>query len=159
MKTLVVYYSRSGNTRRVAEMIAQRMGADVQELVDRRTRKGLMGWLRSGRDAIKGESAELEPLSFQPREYDLIVLGTPVWASHPAPATRTFLTSQDLSGKKVALFCTMNAQGGEKTCAVMKELLAGAELAGTLAVAMKKRSADQIRERIDDWATQLVAKA
>jgi len=158
MKTLVVYYSRSGHTRRVAEMIARKIGADLQELVDRRARGGLVGWLRSGRDAVKENETELSPLDHRPEDYDLVAVGTPVWASHPAPAVRTFLRSYDLSGKRVALFCTMNARGGEETCAIMKELLSDGEPAGTLAVAMKKRSAGQLEQRVNEWAAQLVEK-
>lgn len=53
MKSLVVFYSRTGNTRRVAEMIAGEMKADLQELVDKKSRKGPIALLRAGRDAIK----------------------------------------------------------------------------------------------------------
>jgi flavodoxin len=156
MKTLVVYYSRSGNTRRVAEMLIRKLGADSEELVDRNVRGGLIGWLKSGRDAVKGKETELAPLKRRPKEYDLILVGTPVWASHPTPAVITFLKSHDLTGKRVALFCTMNARGGEETCSIMKELLSGAELAGTLAIAMKGQGEDRIEKRITDWASQLI---
>ncbi|MCK4272271.1 flavodoxin family protein [bacterium] len=55
MKSLVVFYSRTGNTRRVAEMIAQGLDAILQELVDKKSRKGPIALLRAGRDAIKKE--------------------------------------------------------------------------------------------------------
>jgi flavodoxin len=102
---------------------------------------------------MREKATELEPLQHQPGDYDLLVVGTPVWAAHPAPAVRTFLTSHHLSGKKVALFSTMNARGGEQTCAIMKELLSGAELLGTLAVAMKGRTDDQIEKRVNEWTS------
>jgi flavodoxin len=154
MKTLVVFYSQSGNTRRVAQIIAQQLTADLEELVDRRARRGIFGFLRSGRDAFRGRTTEIEPLRRQPSEYDLIVVGTPVWAARPAPAVRTFLQSHDLGGKKVALFCTMSSQGGEKTCAILKDLLPRARLVGSLALAMKKSSAETIEERVLDWVAQ-----
>jgi flavodoxin len=151
VKSLVVYYSRSGNTRRVAEMIARQLGADLQELVDTIGRHGIMSWLRAGRDAMKERMTKLEPLQHQPGDYDYIVVGSPVWAMHPCPAVRTFLSSNDLKGKKVALFCTMNARGGEEACGLMKELISGGQVVGTLAVAMKKQTEEQIEERVNQW--------
>src|SRR5262245_20444151 len=47
-KVLVTYYSRSGHTRRLAERIAQVLGADLEPIVDQRPRAGLLGYLRSG---------------------------------------------------------------------------------------------------------------
>ena len=155
MRTLVVFYSRSGNTRRIAEMIARHLEAEVEELVDKKGRGGLLGFLRAGRDAIKRKPAELEPLKCQPGDYQLIVVGTPVWASNPVPAVRTFLQSHDLSGKRVALFCTMNARGGEETCAILEDLIRSAEVVGHLAVAMKRQSHDDIEEKVDQWTAQL----
>lgn len=136
-------------------MIAKRLEADIQELVDKKGRAGMLGFLRAARDAMKKQTTELEPLKYQPGDYQLIVVGTPVWASNPAPAVRTFLQSHDLSGKKVALFCTMNAQGGEQACATLKDVIQGAEVVGHLAVAMKKTSQNQIEEKVTQWAAQL----
>jgi flavodoxin len=158
MKTLVVYYSRSGHTRQVAELLAEKLSADLQELVDSNSRKGLIGWLKSGRDAIKQRETELAPLDHRPEDYDLVVVGTPVWAAHPAPAVRTFLGSHDLGGKRVAFFCTMSARGGEETLAIMKELLSGGEPAGALAVAMKKQLTEEIRKQVDDWSSRLTGQ-
>lgn len=154
MKALVVYYSRSGNTRRVAEMITSQLQADLQELVDLKGRAGLLGWLRAGRDAMRDKTTDLEPLVFNPDDYDLIVVGSPVWASHPAPAVSTFLQSQDFSGKRLALFCSMSARGGDETCAVMKSLIPGVKVVGHLAVAMRKETEDQIAEKVTQWVAQ-----
>jgi len=154
MKALVVFYSRTGNTKSVAEMIAGELKADVAELVDKRGRGGLLGFLKAGRDAVKERITELEPLGHHPGDYDLIFLGSPVWASNPAPAVRTFVQSHDLSGKKVALFCTMNARGGEEACAALKELIRGAEVVGHLAVAMKKKAQDQLAAEVIQWVAQ-----
>ena len=158
MKALVVYYSRTGNTKRVAEMIAGALKADLEELVDKRGREGFLGYLRSGRDAIRDKTTELKSLQHQPGDYDLIFGGTPVWASRPAPAVRAFLESQDLSGKKAALFCTMASRGEETTLSTMRSLLPQAELVGQLAVAMRKENRSQIEERVAQWVTPWKSK-
>ena len=158
MKALVVYYSRTGNTKQVAEMIAGELKADLEELVDKKGRRGLLGYLRSGRDAVRDKTTELKPLQRQSSDYDLIFVGTPVWASRPAPAVRAFLESQDLSGKKVALFCTMASRGEEATFSTMRTLFPQAEVAGQLAVAMKKENRSQIEERVAQWVTPWKSK-
>jgi flavodoxin len=154
VKTLVVYYSRSGNTKKVAGMIARQLGADLEELVDLKGRAGLLGWLRAGRDAMKDRTTDLGPLGHDPGDYDVIVVGSPVWAAHPAPAVNTFLNSQDLSGKQVALFCTMAGNGGEETCANMKSILRGAEVAEPLIVTMRKRTEAEIDKQVTRWAAR-----
>ncbi|HBP51341.1 TPA: flavodoxin, partial [Candidatus Shapirobacteria bacterium] len=53
MKTLVVFYSRTGNTRRMGELIAQKLHADIDEIIDQKSRSGIIGWILSGRDAMK----------------------------------------------------------------------------------------------------------
>jgi len=158
MRTLVVYYSRSGHTRQVAELLAEKMTADLQELIDQSPRKGLFGWLKSGRDAIKEKETELAPLQHKPEDYDLVLVGTPVWAAHPAPAVRTFLKSHDLTGRRVAFFCTMNARGGEETFDIMKGLLSGGEPVSMLALAMKKQVTEENKRQIDDWVSRMAGQ-
>ncbi len=53
MKTLVVYYSRTGNTKLIGDELAAVLGADVEELKDRDDRSGRMGYIRAGRDALR----------------------------------------------------------------------------------------------------------
>lgn len=74
----MVYYSRTGNTRLVAEETAAALGADVEALRDREDRFGRMGYLRSSRDAVRGTRAGLEPVSRNPTDYDLVVIGGPL---------------------------------------------------------------------------------
>lgn len=81
MKTLVVFYSRTGKTRKVAMELATSLGADVEELIDQKNRMGIIGYIKSGRDAIWKKRARLQQTEKDPSAYDLVVLSTPVWAS------------------------------------------------------------------------------
>ena len=106
MKSLVVYYSRSGTTRFVSEKISQEIGADIEEIVDKKTRKGRLGFVVGGFEATREKTTEIAETQKSPCDYDLIVVGTPMWNKRVAPAVRTYLKRNDLSEKKVALFCT-----------------------------------------------------
>jgi len=57
---LVVFYSRSGNTKKVATDIASALGADLEEIVEKKNRQGNLGWLSGGRDAMKKAQTEIE---------------------------------------------------------------------------------------------------
>ena len=91
MKSLVVYYTRTGNARFVAETIAAEIGADVEEVIDLKKRTGALGYLSGGSDARRGKETEISPTKKSPAEYDLIIVGTPVWAGRPTPAILTYL--------------------------------------------------------------------
>jgi flavodoxin len=125
MKALVVYYSRSGNTRRVAKAIADALGATLEELHETRDRTGALGYIRSGIDAVRKKSAELAPIASDSAEFDLVVLGTPVWAFTMAPAVRTYIQQNCGKIKRAALFCTLGSAGQEKT---FRDMAAALEL-------------------------------
>lgn len=78
MKSLVVYYTRTGNARFAAEIIAAEIGADVEEIIDMKKRSGAMGYLTGGSDARRGKETEIAQTKKTPADYDLIIVGTPV---------------------------------------------------------------------------------
>ena len=61
MKTLVIYYTRTGNTKFAAETIAAELGADLEEVVGLKKRQGKLAFLPSGRDAMRGKETEIAP--------------------------------------------------------------------------------------------------
>jgi flavodoxin len=123
MKALVVYYSRTGNTRKVAHEIAGAFGADIEEIREKADRGGIIGWLGAGKDASEKKPAELLPSGKKPEEYDLIVVGTPIWAFTLPPPIRTWLDANKGKVKKFAAFCTCGGSGGEKNFAEMETVL------------------------------------
>ena len=121
MKVLVTYYSWGGKTELVATSISKILGASIKKIEEVKQRKGFFGFLSGGYSAFKGKGSSIKPLDINFNDYDLIFLGTPVWASRPAPPINTFLSQADLTSKKIVLFVTMGGFGGEKTIEVMKE--------------------------------------
>lgn len=107
MKKLVVFYSLEGNTRLVAKTIAEASGADLLELKPALAppSRGFKKYFWGGRAALMHAKPGLAPFEVDPSSYDMLFIGTPVWAWTFAPPMNTFLSGQDLSGKKIALFC------------------------------------------------------
>ncbi len=133
MKTLVVYYSRTGCTRMAAEHIARALNADGVELKELTERRGVLGFIKSGRDALRKRPAELLPVGHDPAAYDLVIAGSPVWADTLCPAVRTYLEQSAASVQQAAFFCT-HAGGGAGNSYKDAEKLLGKPLAATLAL-------------------------
>ncbi|MEW5825704.1 MAG: flavodoxin [Candidatus Bipolaricaulota bacterium] len=161
MKALVVYYSKSGTTRRVAEEIARALGADLEEIVEVGTqRSGLVGYLRAGRDAMRERASQIRPATKRPADYDVVFVGSPVWGWNLAPAVRSYLAAANLEGKPVALFCTMASSGDRRTFSAMRSLARGSESLGELAVAASElKSPDTLAQRVAVWAREMAAGA
>ena len=124
MKTLVVFYSRSGNTKKIAEDISNKMKCDIEEIIDTKSRKGIIEWLRSGSDARARRLTEIQKVKYDPNKYALISIGTPVWAGLMAPAVRTYINQNKNNFKNVAFFCTCgNSPGDIKTFADMEDYI------------------------------------
>ena len=120
MKTLVVFYSRSGTTKRVAQEVAKALNADIDELIDKKSRKGILGFLRAGYDATRGKTTEIE-FEKDPYDYDLVIVGTPIWNGRVTPAIRTYLLWNREKIKNAAFFSTCVGRPG-KCLEQMEEL-------------------------------------
>jgi hypothetical protein len=140
MSDCVVFYSRSGNTRFVADEIARRKGAETVRLEEQKPRKGVLGFIRSGYQA-KTRKASL--LKGEPWDRigncETMYLLTPIWAGNGTPAVNAFLDRADLSGKKVILVTLQADAAGAGSADVHRYLTgrigaAGGEVAGTHAL-------------------------
>ena len=124
MKTLIAYYSRTGVTAEVAKDLQKEFSAEVEEIKDIKNRSGIIGWIKSCYDAIRGIPAKIKPIEKDPTEYDTVIIGTPVWASTMANPILTYITENKTKFKNVAFFCTCGSSGYNKTLAKMEEVAA-----------------------------------
>ncbi|MBC7100555.1 flavodoxin [Methanothermobacter tenebrarum] len=122
MKTLVVYYSRTGNTQKIAKKIASEIGCDIEEIEDTQNRSGIIGFLRSAYQAIRGKDTKLKPYNKNPQDYDLVIIGTPIWGGRPSVPISTYLKENKGKFKHVAFFCTYGGTGFENTIETMKKI-------------------------------------
>jgi flavodoxin len=157
MKSLIIYYSRGGNAKFVAQKIAEKLGADTEEVIDKKNRRGWIGFLTAGRDATQGKETQIEETKFLPSNYDLIVVGTPIWAGRPSPAIRTYLSKNDLSKKKVALFFTFGGRNEEKATANTKALLSSSNIVGTLAIKSALKKPQEAENKVSVWCSSLTS--
>ena len=135
MKTLVVYYSRTGHTEHLAQEIARRCHADLDRIrdPDGADRGGLWGYLRSAWQAACGATPAIRPTTRDPGGYDLVVIGTPVWNWHLAAPVRSYARRHAGRFRRVAFFCTEGGSGDQRAFAEL-ERLCGQAPRSTLAV-------------------------
>jgi len=90
-RVLVVYFSQGSATRRVAEDLGELLGAEVERIVERKSRAGFFGFMGAGADATFGRATKIEAPSKDPTAYDAVVVCTPVWSWHLSPPVRSWL--------------------------------------------------------------------
>lgn len=157
-RTLVVFYSRTGTTRIVGEIIAQKLGADVEEIKDTMDRGGVGGYLRSGRDAMKRNLTKLEPVVKKPSDYDLVIIGTPIWGWNMSVPIRTYLTEQKNNiQNKVAFFCTMGGSGDKKAFSEMEEII-GKKTVSVFSATTKEVVRDEFLGKLEKFIREIGAR-
>ena len=112
---LCIYYSRTGNTAKAMEEIAQALGAEVVEIRDGVVRSGWRGAIRSGLDAMKRDCDPLLPFETERplSDYRLVIVGTPVWGGRCSSPIRGLLKRRGLEMSRVAYVLT---RSGNRRC-------------------------------------------
>lgn len=128
-KKLVAYFSASGTTRKVAEMIAETTAADLYEILPKQPyTKADLDWMdKKSRSSVEMRDKKFRPeirdMDAQIDKYDEVILGFPIWWYVAPTIINTFLESYDFSGKKIVLFATSGGSGFGNT---VKELMPSA---------------------------------
>lgn len=152
--TLVAYYSWSGNTAKVAKAVAEALGADIEEIREIRPRRGVLGYVRAAMEAAREHSAPIQPALRNAADYDLVVLGCPVWAQKMASPMRAYLLRERAHFKRIGLFCTLGGAGGEAALAGIASLSQREPIA-TLQVEARLLQSSAWRAHVDRFAQQL----
>ena len=131
-KVLVVYFSwsDSGNTARVADMIAKETGADLVKILPSKpySRKYKEVLDRGRKELNKNLPCPIEKISKEVKNYDRIFVGTPIWFGTYAPPVKTFLQQNKFTGKKLFFFCTHGSGGAGRFFNDAAKLCPGAQI-------------------------------
>lgn len=129
-KVLVLYYSQTSNTKTVAQEIANKLGADIEEIVPVQAYDGdfQATIARCNQEREQGITPEIKPIKANLADYDTIFLGYPIWFGTFAPPMATFLSQVDLSGKKIVPFCSFGSGGLEASVKNLAEKQPNAEI-------------------------------
>lgn len=122
MKALVVYYSRTGTTKKVAEEISKSLMCDVEAISDNKRRSGIAGYLRCGFEGVRKKTPKINEAEKKALEHDIVIIGTPIGGWNMSSLIRSYITRYSKDFKKVAFFCTQGGSGAENAFKEMEEI-------------------------------------
>ena len=156
-KKLVAYFSASGMTAKVADMLADAVGADIHEICPKVPySKADLNWLdKKSRSSVEMADKKIRPeiaeSNVRIEEYNVIFLGFPIWWYVAPTIINTFLERYDFSGKKIILFATSGGSKFGKTVEELKgsvaadaEIIEGKLLNGRQSIASIKAWTDSL---------------
>lgn len=150
-KTLIAYFSWSGNTEKLANMIQQETGGDLFEITPAEP-------YTEDYDALLEQARQEQQDQVRPEltgqvdnweEYDVVFVGYPNWWGDTPMAVLTFLESYDFGGKTLIPFCTHGSSGFGRSLVSVENSAAGAELLEGFEVSGS--SVDGAAERVTEW--------
>lgn len=159
-RVVVAFFSQSkvGNTRQVAEWIAEATGGDVVEIERNEPYpEPYDETLKAAREEMSsGTFPEIRPVDVNLSDYDIVFIGTPVWYGTYAAPVGSFLKAADLSGKTVIPFCTHGGGGAGRTFADIGRAVPSAKvvLSGFAA-----RGSNQVERRFGVGVRRTTCKA
>jgi len=161
LKCLVAYYSLTGNTRLIAEAIGKELEAEILEIHPVKELKAgkFITFIWGGAQAKMHNRPELQPYTKNVNAYDLIFLGTPVWAWTLSPPIRSFIEKEKFTGKKVAIWCCATGNG-KKALKRFEKMLPESTIIGKMSFRdpLKKHPEEATRQA-KLWAKECLLKA
>ncbi|MFH1840664.1 MAG: hypothetical protein ABH807_00695 [Candidatus Shapirobacteria bacterium] len=149
MRILVAFYSRTGTTKKIALKLAEKLKADILEILCPSIGLGPVGYLKAGRSTML---KIFVPIQFSTKDrvltnYSLVIIGTPIWAFTLSSPIKTFLTQNKKKFNKVAFFVTYHSSGVDKTFTDMAKIIDQKPIA-TLALTAPKVWQEKFEEKI-----------
>jgi len=154
MKTLVIYYSRTGRTKKIGEEIANALKGDTDEIVTPKSLLGFIGWFLAGKYASKKEVPKIEPPKKDPASYDLVIIGTPIHSFTLSGPVRSYIRENRDKFNKVAFYCTCGGNGMERAFSEMEKECGKKPLA-TMIIREKELKKRDYAEKVSQFVNSI----
>ncbi|MHA1630246.1 MAG: flavodoxin family protein [Candidatus Heimdallarchaeota archaeon] len=161
MRTLTIYYSKTGNTKLIAETIAKETKSKLLAIKPKKEIKstGFLLYFRGGFQSITKRKIEIEEPKVDINNFDLIFLGTPVWAWNLNPVVRSFLETIPIKNKKICFFCCC-AGSGKGVLKDLEQILERNEILGKREfIEPLKNDTEKAISDAKKWAKEMKRKA
>ena len=156
-RTLIVYYSLTNRTKRVAEEIQEQTGGDLYRIQTVRTYPDVVSEVsaEAREERNSGNLPELQGELPNVEDYDLIIVGGPVWSSTVATPLMSFLEQMDFQGKNVAPYWTDDGMPGHYETDFVEQAQNANVLEGTGLTDVSDMSDEQIENEIETWLSSI----
>ncbi|MEM1985342.1 MAG: hypothetical protein QXG36_08965 [Nitrososphaeria archaeon] len=102
MKPLIIYYSRTGKNEELAKILQEKLDCEKEKIEEYENRDGVLGFLRSGMQATFKKMSKIKPTKNDPKDYDIVIIVSPIWAGHVPPPVRTYIHVNKEKIRKIA---------------------------------------------------------
>ena len=157
-KKLIVYFSYTGNTRKIANMIKDKLNCDTLELKPVEPYSTDYQKVVDEEQNLEGSNhlREYQDINVNLNDYDTIILGTPVWWYRETPVIRTFLKENDLSNKTIIPYAT-NAGWFGRTFTEIKKLCPNSKIQNEMNIVFESYSDELVTSKsdIDKWINDI----
>ncbi len=153
MKILVAFYSRTGHNRKLSSELAVALHADIEEIVDLKSRKGIVGWIIGGRDSMTKQLTDIRKPTKKPSDYGLTILVSPLWVGTAAPAMRKYIIENKGKFKKVSI-AAVSGSGDSQSISSDVEDLSGIKITSMLHISDAEFKKDY-KYKFDNFTNKL----
>jgi flavodoxin len=158
MRSLILYYSQTGNTKKVAELLAPLLDAEIGRVTCPEFEGGFVGGLKQAWSIFTRSSPKISLPPEAKGTYDLVVMAAPVWAARPATPLRSLIATLERPGPRRAIFLTCDGSSdrfpGEAALTEAKSLCKQPPVAATIFKAADINGRD-FEDRVEAFADQL----
>lgn len=149
MNSLVVYYSRTGITKHVGEIIADKTDGDIEEIISEVNYNGKIGFAKAGKHSLSEKIIDIGEMKHDPADYDVVYLGCPVWAGKAATPLISYLKKNDGKFREVKFFLTAMSSEFEKAFAEIESY--SIKPSATLGLTTKEVKKDEFEEKLSKF--------
>jgi len=164
-KVLVAFYSSAGTTRKVGQAIAAALGADVEDIQEVNPRHldvqgpgGLRkfgGIMLAGAESGIGRATPILPSKYNPANYDLVVIGTPIWNARLTGPVRAYIERHREQLKSVAFFHTGMDSKPSARCFRQMEQACGQAPRATAGFQAEKVKAGDVAAEVQEFVSRI----
>ena len=151
---LVVFFSRTGGTHIIANEIASTLKGDIEEIEDTTGRSGPLGWLKAGADAGRRSLTKLKPIKNDPSDYNIVIVGSPVWNGTVSTPIRTYL-SEYKDKIKATAFWVSGYKTDNNAIVEMTEIFNREPIATLRLLGKEEVQAEKYQEKLNEFLSKI----
>lgn len=159
MKSLVVFYSLDGNTKLIADLIAEESDVEILQLKPKKEipKSGFKKFFWGGKSIVFKEKPILQNEMPDIKKYDIVFIGTPIWSGSYAPPVYTFISECPMINKKLAFFACHSGGGAEKCFDKLRKDFHNNTLIGSISFDNPiKMDRDNIKYQVSEWLNNIL---
>ena len=154
-KILVVYFSQSGHTKKLAKEISRNLKCDIEEIKTTSSYGGFLGYQRALLQSILKLKPKIKSIRHNLENYDLVIIGGPVWAGSISSPVRSFLSHNKKKLNDVAFFLTRGGPFEKSNLFDQMEQALGKNSLATLSVSDKELDNGKFKKNITTFMSEL----